>query len=81
MLGCLIFGHYVWKAYRRFDYSPQDCKAYHDAIEQVVVPAAERILERRRERLGLDSVRPWDDVVDTSGKPALQPFKDEQELN
>ncbi|MAT43966.1 MAG: M3 family oligoendopeptidase [Anaerolineaceae bacterium] len=79
-LGLPDYRAYVWKAFRRFDYSPQDCKAYHDAIEQVVVPAAKRILTRRRERLGLESVRPWDDLVDTSGKPALKPFKDEQEL-
>ncbi|PJF21903.1 MAG: M3 family oligoendopeptidase [Phototrophicales bacterium] len=64
-----------WKQFKRFDYTPQDCETFHRAIEQVVVPAAERANERRRQRLGIDSVRPWDINVDTSGKPALRPWQ------
>jgi oligoendopeptidase F len=55
---------YMWKQKFRFDYSPDDCKSFHAAIEQVVVPAAARVYERRRQRLGIDSVRPWDKYVD-----------------
>jgi oligoendopeptidase F len=55
---------YMWKQKFRFDYSPEDCKSFHTAIEQVVVPARERVYERRRQRLGIDSVRPWDKDVD-----------------
>jgi oligoendopeptidase F len=71
---------YVWKQYHRFDYSPQDCHTFHQAIEQVVVPAATRIYERRRERLGLDKLRPWDLDVNPRGLPALRPFQDVSEL-
>lgn len=69
-----------WKMLNRFDYTPQDCETFHAAIEEVVVPAAARVLERRRQRLGLDSVRPWDLDVDPSGLPPLRPFQDTEEL-
>jgi oligoendopeptidase F len=55
---------YMWKQKFRFDYSPEDCKSFHAAIEQAVVPAARRVYERRRQRLGIASVRPWDVDVD-----------------
>jgi oligoendopeptidase F len=71
---------YIWKQYHRFDYSPEDCRTFHQAIEQVVVPAARRIYERRKQRLGLETLRPWDLEVNSLGQPALRPFKDVNEL-
>ena len=65
---------------QRFEYTPENCKQFHDAIEKVVVPAAARILEHRRQRLELDSVRPWDLNVDSFGKPPLRPFQTIDEL-
>lgn len=69
-----------WRQLLRFDYTPEDCAAFHDAIEQVVVPAATRITERRRRRLGLRALRPWDLNVDPLGRPALRPFSTAAEL-
>lgn len=71
---------YRWVNMMRFDYSPQDCKQFHQAIEEVVVPAATKIYEKRRKKLGLDTLRPWDLNVDTTGKPALRPFQTIDEL-
>ncbi|MFO7323403.1 MAG: M3 family oligoendopeptidase [Chloroflexota bacterium] len=71
---------YKWKQYGRFDYTPEDCLRFHDAIEEVVVPAVERIYERRCRKLGIDSIRPWDKEVDPSGKPPLRPFDTVDEL-
>lgn len=65
---------YMWKAKLRFDYTPKDCETFQNAIEEVVVPAAKRIHERRRAELGLASVRPWDLDVDTLGRKALRPY-------
>ena len=67
---------YRWQELHRFDYSPEDARSFQDAIEEVVVPAARRVLERRRQRLGLDVLRPWDLEVDPLGLPPLRPFKD-----
>ena len=78
--GFNSYRDYVWKQNSRFDYTPQDCLNFHDAIEEVVVPAAKRILERRRQRLGYESLRPWDLAVDAEGLPSLRPFADATEL-
>ena len=71
---------YRWKQMLRFDYTPEDCARFHHAIERVAVPAAERILEKRRHRLGVETLRPWDLEVDPYGLPPLRPFKDVDEL-
>ncbi len=69
-----------WKQFKRFDYTPDDCVTFHNAIEQVVVPAAMRVLEKRRKRLRYDSLRPWDMDVDPLGLPPLRPFTQVSEL-
>jgi oligoendopeptidase F len=66
---------YMWKQRFRFDYSPEDCKSFHAAIEEVVVPAAQRAYERRRQRLGIDSVRPWDIDVDPLATTLVRPYE------
>ena len=71
---------YVWKQRFRFDYSPEDCKSFHTAIEEVVVPAAQRAYERRRQRLGIDSVRPWDTYVDPLGDTPIRPYETMEEF-
>jgi len=78
--GFSDYRSFRWKQLQRFDYTPQDCRSFHRAIETVVVPAAGRIYERRRRRLGLDTVRPWDLDVDPLGRGALKPFTDVSEL-
>ncbi len=71
---------YSWQEHLRFAYSPEDVLHFDRAIEEVVVPAATRIYERRRERMGLDRLRPWDLDVDPLGRPPLRPFKNVDEL-
>ncbi|MGB8983799.1 MAG: M3 family oligoendopeptidase [Anaerolineales bacterium] len=66
---------YTWKQKFRFDYSPEDCKSFHAAIEQVVVPAAQRVYARRRQRLGVDTLRPWDLNVDPLASAPIQPYQ------
>ena len=66
---------YMWKQRFRFDYSPEDCKSFHDAIAKVVVPAAQRIYEKRRQRLGIEAVRPWDVNVDPLGDTPIKPYE------
>jgi oligoendopeptidase F len=78
--GFDTFRSYRWRQIFRFDYTPDDAKRFHDAIEQVVVPATVRLRERRRARLGLNSLRPWDLDMDASGRPALRPYQTIDEL-
>lgn len=67
---------FVWLSKGRFDYTPEDALRFTDAIAQVVVPAASRIYERRRQQLGVDRLRPWDLDVDPQGRTPLRPFAD-----
>ena len=72
---------YMWQQKLRFDYTPEDAQSFQRAIEEVVVPAAARVRERRRKRLSIDSVRPWDTEVDPFGSEPIRPFKTMDELN
>jgi len=74
------FRAYRWRDFKRFDYTPEDCLTFHRAIEEVAVPAAQRIYERRRQRLGLDKLRPWDLDVDPEGKEPLKPAADAAQM-
>ncbi len=69
---------YTFKAKRRFDYTPADCRAFHKSSEEVVVPFMRRVDARRRSLLGLEGagepLRPWDLAVDPRGRPPLRPF-------
>jgi oligoendopeptidase F len=78
---------YRWRQVLRFDYTPEDCQRFHQAIETVVVPAARRTYERRRQRLGLKTLRPWDLADGWYGRPIdppnlapLRPFHHVAEL-
>jgi oligoendopeptidase F len=71
---------YRWQQMLRFEYTPADCARFHQAIEQAVLPAVQRIYERRRQRLGIDALRPWDLNVDAQRRPPLRPFRQITEL-
>jgi len=71
---------YRFKQLHRFDYDADDCRRFHDAIEEVVVPAVGRLDARRREALGVSALRPWDLDVDIHGDEPLRPFSTEEEL-
>ncbi len=71
---------YMFRSMGRFDYTPDDCKAFHAAIEDAVVPAVQRRLEHRRRQMGLEALRPWDLSVDPLGREPLHPFDDVETL-
>jgi oligoendopeptidase F len=74
------FRDYMFQALGRFDYTPQDCYAFHEAIEKEVVPILREQAEKRKAALDVGSLKPWDMDVDISGKPALKPFHSGDEL-
>jgi len=71
---------YMFQAMGRFDYTPQDCYAFHASIEKEVVPILREKAAARKEALQLDTLKPWDMEVDTSGQAALKPFENGEEL-
>jgi oligoendopeptidase F len=74
------FRDYMFQALGRFDYTPQDCYAFHAAIETEIVPILRAQAEKRRVALNLPALKPWDMDVDISGKPALKPFQNGEDL-
>jgi oligoendopeptidase F len=79
--GVSSYTEYRYQQLHRFDYGPEQAEMFQNAIEQVVVPAAQRIYERKRKELGLDRLRPWDVDVDAYGREPLKPFNEIEELN
>ncbi|MCX2494980.1 M3 family oligoendopeptidase [Pedobacter sp. PF22-3] len=71
---------YMFQALGRFDYTPQDCYDFANAIEKEIVPILKEQAEKRREALALEVLKPWDLEVSVSGKPALKPFNNGEEL-
>lgn len=71
-----------WQFLRRLDYSPADCETFLAAIEEVVVPVANRIYAQTAQNLGVPRLRPWDVEADVYpfSLPALRPFADMAEL-
>ncbi|MFK7921136.1 MAG: M3 family oligoendopeptidase [Bacteroidia bacterium] len=64
----------------RFDYQLSDTYAFHDAVEKVVKPVYEQMMTERRDKLGLEVLRPWDLSVDIFGDQPLKPFDEANEL-
>jgi len=72
--GFANFRDYMFKAYGRFDYTPQDCFAFHDSVASEVVPVLEELAENRKHELGVEALRPWDKAVDVRGRAPLKAF-------
>lgn len=71
---------YKFEELGRFDYTKEDCFAFHEAVREHVVPLTARILNRQKKKLGLETLRPWDTEAEPEGIRALEPFKTGEEL-
>ena len=80
--GAPDYRAYQWKQLHRFDYTPEDCKQFQNAIEKVVVPAATQIYEKHCHRMNIDRLRPWDlqNDLSTMRFPNIVPYKTTQEF-
>jgi len=74
------FRDYKFAAMGRYDYTKEDCFAFHDSIKLHIVPLVKEIQLQRLQKLGKSAFKPWDLDVDPEGKPALKPFKDGSEM-
>lgn len=68
------FRDYLWQSNCRFDYTPQDCLIFGDAIEKVCMPIVKELDEKRKADLGVELLKPWDGAVDPLGREPLRPF-------
>lgn len=78
--GCRDYREYAFKEKQRFDYTPEDCVAFHNAVEKTAVPVARALQKTRRDALEVEPLRPWDQAVDLKGRAPLRPFTTAAEL-
>ena len=73
--GFANYRDYIFRRLGRFDYTPEDCAQFHEAVASEVMPAVRELQAQRRQQLGLDALRPWDLSVDPLNRPPLKPFE------
>jgi oligoendopeptidase F len=71
---------YAFRRLGRFDYTPEDCTRFHDAVEKEVMPVVRELQAQRRRQLKLETLRPWDLAVDPLNRPPLKPFAEVGEM-
>lgn len=78
--GFANYRDYKFVELGRFDYSKEDCYQFHEAVKLHVLPLIEKIYARKKEKLGLDNLRPWDTEAEPAGVQPLKPFTDGKDL-
>jgi oligoendopeptidase F len=78
--GFANYRDYMFARKERFDYTPEDCVRFHEAIEHHIVPLARELQRERARKLGVDPLRPWDLAVDPDQHAPLAPFRASSEL-
>ena len=71
---------YRFKELGRFDYGTEDCFKFHEAVKLHVLPLVNKIYNKKKDRLGLETLRPWDVDASPEGIQALHPFNGSDEL-
>lgn len=69
-----------FKELGRFDYRKEDCFLFHEAVKQHVLPLVNMIYRKKKEKLGLDTLRPWDIDAEPAGSAPLRPFSGSEDL-
>ena len=71
---------YKFRELGRFDYTPDDCFEFHQAVKEHILPLQRMLTTHRKKRLGLDVLRPWDTDAEPKGVEPLRPFETGKEL-
>jgi oligoendopeptidase F len=78
--GFSNFRDFKFEDLGRFDYTKEDCFRFHEAVKEYVVPLVNKINEKKRKKLGLDTLRPWDVEAEPAGIKPLRPFTNGDDL-
>ena len=64
----------------RFDYTKEDTFRFHESVKQHVLPLVNKIYADKKEKLKVDTLRPWDTEAEPEGTKPLVPFETGKEL-
>lgn len=64
----------------RFDYTKDECFLFHEAVKQHVLPIVDEIYKRKKKKLGVDALQPWDIDAEPIGIKPLKPFSNGDDL-
>jgi len=78
--GFSNYRDYKFAEMGRFDYQPDACFDFHDAVQAAVLPLINDIYTEQAKRLGIDIMRPWDTEAEPAGIHPLRPFTDGKDL-
>jgi oligoendopeptidase F len=78
--GFQNYRDYKFKELGRFDYTKEDCFQFHEAVRQHVIPLVNKIYKKKKEKLRLTDLRPWDLEAEPEGTKPLTPFTTSDEL-
>jgi oligoendopeptidase F len=78
--GYTNFRDYQHDNMHRYDYKPEDCTKFHDAVEKHCVPVMRKLNAERAASLNLDTLRPWDLGVDIKNRDPLRPFNNADQM-
>lgn len=78
--GFANYRDYKFAEMGRFDYTKEDCFAFHEAVKKHIVPLVAEIYRKKKTKLGLDTLRPWDTDAEPEGVEPLRPFTNGEEL-
>ncbi|WP_295126975.1 M3 family oligoendopeptidase [uncultured Chitinophaga sp.] len=71
---------YKFEELGRFEYTKEDCFRFHTAIKEHILPIVTQVLEKQKEKLGVDPLRPWDTEAEPMGIKPLEPFATGEDL-
>jgi oligoendopeptidase F len=71
---------FMFRKMGRFDYTPENCFQFHDAVEKEIMAAVREIQNERKRQLKLEKLRPWDLAVDPQNRTPLKPFVEVEEM-
>lgn len=78
--GFKNYRDYRFKELGRFDYTKEDCFQFHEAVKLHVLPLVNEIYKAKKEKLGYETLRPWDADAEPAGTEPLRPFEKGEEL-
>ncbi|GEO09753.1 M3 family oligoendopeptidase [Segetibacter aerophilus] len=78
--GFANYRDYKFAEMGRFDYTKEDCFNFHEAVKLHVVPLVRKINQKKKQKLGLDTLRPWDTEAEPEGIEPLKPFTTGEDL-